>query len=141
MAQCITLKNGKTITPDPTKAFQFLYMQDCGPCDFGGGSGCCPHCGAEGRYIYYWSEFGEIRGAMKGCYKALTGRIDKDDYTKFMETMCEKQTKDKPLNGWQKTVLRMQQFISDGKYSVEWCEQKIHEAIADQKRYAFSRGR
>jgi hypothetical protein len=31
----------------------------------------CPHCGALGRYIYYFTlENGEKAGAMKGCYKA-----------------------------------------------------------------------
>lgn len=126
---------------DATKAFQFLYVQDCGPCDPGHGSGTCPHCGADGRYIYVWAEYGKTRGAMAGCYAALTGRIKKDDIDFFMTGLAKKLAKGKPLNGWQKTVMRMQQFIADGKYSPEWCYQKINEAVADQKRYAFKKGR
>jgi hypothetical protein len=126
---------------DNTKAFQFLYMQDCGPCDPGCGSGQCPHCGADGRYIYYWAEYGKVRGAMAGCYNALTGRVKKDDIDTFMTVLATKLAKGKPLNGWQKTVLRMQQFITDGKYPAEWCNQKIKEAVADQRQYAFRKGR
>lgn len=120
---------------DPTKAFQFLHVEDTG-------GGCCPHCGAEGRYIYVWAEHGQVKGAMAGCYKALTGKLDKDDYANFMEVLSRKQAADKPLNGWQKTVLRMQNYIlennaDDGK--VNWALQKIKEAVADQKRYAFKK--
>ncbi len=32
---------------DSSKAFQFLGVDDCGET-------CCPHCGADGRYIYAW---------------------------------------------------------------------------------------
>jgi hypothetical protein len=75
------------------------------------------------------------------CFSALTGRLQKGDSDKFMEVLAKKLATGKPLNGWQKTVLRMQQFITEGKYSLEWCQQKINEAIADQKRYAFKKGR
>lgn len=124
---------------DPAKAFQFLYIEDCGPCDPGHGSGSCPHCGAEGRYIYYWAEFGKVRGAMAGCYNALTSRIKKDDIDSFMAVLAKKLATGKTLNSWQKTVIRMQQFIAEGKYSTDWCQQKIKEAIAAQKKYAFTR--
>lgn len=126
---------------DASKAFQFLYIDDCGPCDGGIGSGNCPHCGADGRYIYYWAEYGKVRGAMAGCYAALTGQIKMDDIDKFMTVLAKKLATGKPLNGWQKTVIRMQQFMTEGKYSPDWCQQKIQEAVADQKRYAFKKVR
>ena len=78
---------------------------------------------------------------MAGCYKALIGVLEKGDDDRFYENMAKKLATGKPLNGWQKTVLRMQQFMTEGKYSTEWCQQKIKEAIADQKRYAFNKGR
>lgn len=123
----------KTITIDPSKPFQFLEVKDYG-------YACCPHCGAEGRYIYSWAEYGQVRSAMAGCYAGLTGQVKKDDYSTFMEVLSRKQAQGKPLNGWQKTVLRMQQFIADGRYSEDWCNQKIKEAISQQKQYAFKRG-
>jgi len=114
-------------------------MEDCGPCDDGHFTGNCPHCGAPGRYIYVWAEYGERRGAMAGCYAALTGRIKKNDIDTFMTVLAKKLATGKPLNSWQKTVLRMQQFMSEGKYSPDWCQQKIKEAVADQKKYAFKK--
>lgn len=122
---------------DPSKAFQFLEVVDCG-------SACCPHCGAEGRYIYHWAEHGVVKAAMAGCYSALTGKLKKDDYTSFMETLSRKQASGKPLNGWQKTVLRMQDYIqknSSDEGKVNWATSKIADAIADQKRFAFQKGR
>jgi hypothetical protein len=128
----------KTRELDPTLAFQFLEVVDTG------GDACCPHCGAEGRYIYYWHEYGKGRSAMAGCYAALTGKLNKDDFSKFMEVLSRKQATNKPLNGWQKTVVRMNKYIQDNNNDdgkVNWALQKIKEAGADQKRFAFQKGR
>lgn len=127
----------KTDEIDASKAFQFLYVEDTG-------GSCCPHCGADGRYIYVWAEFGKIHSAMAGCYAALTGKLNKDDYAHFMEVLSRKQASNKPLNGWQKTVLRMQTYIQtniadEGK--VNWAQSKIRDAISDQKRFAFQKAR
>jgi|GEM_PF-7099414 len=127
--------NGKIVKIDETKPYQFLYMTDHGSRLDGDGT-CCPHCGADCRYVYHWVEFGEMRGAASGCYAALTGKIKMDDYDSFIKKLAENQTKNKPLNGWQKTVVRMFEFIEQGKYSAEWCNEKIWEAIRDQKSFA-----
>jgi hypothetical protein len=35
-----------------------------------GGGACCPHCGAQGRYIFrFVCDDGVTRGAMAGCFK------------------------------------------------------------------------
>jgi hypothetical protein len=48
---------------------EILRCKDHGPCD-DGASATCPHCGAEGRYVYsFRCEDGSTRGAMKGCIK------------------------------------------------------------------------
>ncbi len=130
----ISLSYGK-IKIDPTKSFQFLGVNDYGSPMDGDGT-ICPHCGAEGRYVYKWAEFGEIHAAMAGCYKALTGHIKMNDMDAFMKILSEKQAKNKPLNTWQKTVVRMNEFIEQGKFSPEWCESKIWEAVREQKRFA-----
>ena len=126
---------------DPSLPFQFLGVEDTGPADCGRFNGSCPHCGAEGRYIYHWSEYGKHRAAMVFCYKMLTGKVDKDDETQFMEILSRKLAQGKPLNGWQKTVLRMYAFIEQEKYSFEWCRNNIIEAIAASRRYAVTRSR
>lgn len=123
-----------TIDINPALAFQFLGVKDYG-------STCCPHCGADGRYIYSWAEYGVVHSAMAGCYAQLTGRLAKSDYDKFFENLSKKQASGKPLSGYQKTVARMQQFIQEGRYSAEWCEQKIKEAIQSHYQYAANYGR
>lgn len=120
---------------NPNTPFQFLQVDDCG-------HACCPHCGAEGRYIYSWAEFGVIKSAMAGCYKALTGRLDKDDIANHIERISVKQAKNKPLNGWDKTIVRMLDYIAsnpndDGKIS--WANSKISEAVKEAKAYSFKK--
>lgn len=113
---------------DPNKPFQFLGVEDCGEAS-------CPHCGADGRYIYHWSEYGQVKAAMAGCYQTLTGKVEKGDYEKVMESIAKKQSRNKSLNGWERTILRMQQFKMEGKYSIDWCESKITEALSIRKSF------
>jgi hypothetical protein len=121
---------------NPSAAFQFIEVIDTGA-DSGA---CCPHCGAEGRYIYVWAEYGQKRSAMAGCYKALTGRIKKDDVTEHIERIAVKQAKHKPLNGWDKTILRMLEYINKNSQDagkVSWADSKIWQAVREAKAYSF----
>lgn len=125
------------IKVDASKAFQFIGVENCG-------HACCPHCGAEGRYIYTWSEFGNVRSAMAGCYAALTGRITKDDVSAHIERLSVKQAKNKPLNGWDKTILRMLDYISSNasdQGKVSWAQSKISQAVSEAKAYQFKKFR
>lgn len=119
--------------------FHFLYIEDHGPCDDGRGSAICPHCGAEGRYIYHWTENSEHRAAMAGCYKALTGHLRKGEYEHYMELLSEKQAKNKQLNGWDKSIIRLLDFKKTGKYPAEWCDQKISEQLIDRRKFLTER--
>lgn len=126
---------------DPTKPFQFIKVDDYGSPYEGGGT-CCPHCGADGRYIYWWAEYGVIRGAMAGCYKALTGQIKKTDVDQFLERLNEKVVKGKPLSGFYKTVASMQKYIVNNAADpgkVNWANTKIAQAVSDSKRYQFNK--
>lgn len=50
------------------KIIYFIGLNDHGPCEGGHGSAICPHCGAEGRYVWsFICEDGTTRGAMRGC--------------------------------------------------------------------------
>lgn len=108
--------------------FKFLGVEDCGATS-------CPHCGAEGRYIYTWEEDGIPRAAMAGCYKALTGHINKDDKQLYFELLSEKQAKNKPLNGWDKNIIRLLQYKSDNTYPKEWCDKKINDVLSERQIY------
>ena len=108
--------------------FEFLGVKDCG-------HATCPHCGAEGRYIYTWSENGVVRSAMAGCYKALTGKLEKGEDARYFELLAEKQAKGKALNGWDKAIIRLNSYLSEGKYSKNWIDQKINDVLRERKMY------
>ena len=117
---------------NPSLPFQFFGIEDCGET-------CCPHCGADGRYIYTWAEFGETKSAMDGCYKQLTGRLEKGDEARFFELLAEKQAKKKTLSGFDKSVIRLLDFKSSGKYPSDWCDQKIKETLSARKSFLASK--
>jgi hypothetical protein len=108
--------------------FKFIGVKDCG-------TASCPHCGAEGRYIYQWEENGVARSAMAGCYKMLTGKLSKGEDVRYFEILAEKQSKGKELNGWDKNIIRLQGYLSENKYSKEWVEMKIKEVLSQRKQY------
>ena len=110
------------------KDFKFIGITDCG-------STCCPHCGSDGRYIYTWSEDGKVRSAMAGCYKKLTGMIEKSDETKYFELLSEKQAKGKELNGWDNKIISLLNAIDYGKITSEWGWLKIRETLSQRKIY------
>ncbi|KKK98646.1 hypothetical protein LCGC14_2640700 [marine sediment metagenome] len=72
---------------------------------------------------------------MAGCYKRLTGQIDKGEDQEYFELIHEKEAKGKKLNGWDKNILRLLGFKEEGKYPDEWCSRKINEVMSERKRY------
>jgi len=108
--------------------FKFIEIKDCGHTS-------CPHCGAEGRYIYTWEMDGKVCSAMAGCYKALTGKLEKGEDVRYFELLAEKQAKNKPLNGWDKNIMRLQGFLAEGKYSAEWVNAKIAQVLSERKMF------
>jgi len=112
--------------------YKFIEVKDYGETT-------CPHCGSEGRYIYYWEEDGKRRAAMPGCFKLLTGQLEKGDTEKHIERIAVKQAKNKPLNGWDKTIVRMlayRQENADDPGKVNWANLKIFDAVAQAKKYS-----
>lgn len=108
--------------------FEFHEIKDCGETT-------CPHCGATGRYIYVWSENGKRRSAMAGCYKALTGKLEKGEDVRYFEILAEKLAKNKPLNGWDKNIMRLEGFRREQKYSEGWINSKIKQILSERKMF------
>lgn len=120
--------------------FKFVGVDDTGP----ESGACCPHCGSEGRYIYNWTEDGKLRRAMAGCYKRLTGQLARDAESKYMELLAEKQAKNKPLNSWDKTVVRMLKYQQDNASDagkVNWAATKIIQTLSERQATLSKKGR
>lgn len=131
------MKQDRRISIDASKPYQFIEIRDCGET-------CCPHCGADGRYIYKWAEYGKERAAMAGCFKALTGHIKMSDVDKYIQRVSEKQAKGKPLNGWDNTVIRMLDYMNkhaDDAAKRTWAHGKIWQAVSESIAYKYKRFR
>lgn len=118
--------------------FRFLYVKDCSiPVGVGFDSqpAMCPHCGAEGKYVYYWIENGQKRGAMAGCFAKIMRGIDLGEVNNEIIKARAKEAKKEQLSGWDKTILRMDSFIQEGKYDKSWCESKIKDVILDKSNF------
>lgn len=113
-------------------SFKFLGVKDCGQT-------CCPHCGADGRYIYSWEQDGQVFSAMAGCFKLLTGKLSKDDVTRYWVLLAEKQAKNKPLNGFDLSIVRLLGYKESGKYSADWCDRTINQTLSNRQAYLTSK--
>jgi hypothetical protein len=112
--------NGKqSIYANLPKVVRFLGVEDMGE----EADAHCPHCGAQGRYIYYFEcEDGTRRGAMKGCYKHFP-KSWTEKYTYAIESGLHQvfEVKDKSGN-----VVR----IDKEDYAATEKEQKVLDAAA-----------
>ncbi len=74
--------------------------EDHGPCD-GGATATCPHCGADGRYIYTClMSDGTRKGMMKGCLQTFR----KDPCAHACELALEKEAH-KKASSWDRRIL------------------------------------
>ena len=125
------------------KILEFIGINDHGPLPNGCG---CPHCGAEGRYVYQWvGEDGNTYSAMAGCFKALTtGYVNSYDaeYTKVLA----KAAQGKKLNGWDKSILgvvskwhTLKHQENAGHYKA-WMVEKVKTIQLERRNYMKRRG-
>lgn len=91
----------------------FDGMHDTGPAD-PRPNGTCPHCGAEGRYIYWFVlEDGSRHGAMAGCLKLFP----QSETAKEHQRILDKQRQGKKLNGWDNDNLDAIEGLKVGRLS------------------------
>lgn len=103
-----------------------------------GGTGCCcPHCGAEGRWVYQWCWQGKKHSAMAGCYKVLTRSIPVTDERKFWEQLSTKLAKGKELSGWDKNIMNLNSMRD--QYGDEWVDKKIQETLNKRRTWAATK--
>ena len=72
---------------------------------------------------------------MAGCYKRLTGKLEKGDENRYFELLAEKQAKGKKLNSWDESVIRLLEFKKTGKYPEDWCNKKINETLSQRNKW------
>ncbi len=104
------------------RIIQFLNKTDGG--EFGAVE--CPHCGAKGRYIFYFiTEDGKKRGAMAGCIQLFPVSAIAKEHRLIMDRQKEREKKDQKLASWDVNKMEAIQMFYDGKLTEGECLREI----------------
>jgi len=130
------------IDPSLPTIIQFTGMHDGGPCD-DGPTAVCPHCGADGRYVYFFKcDDGTSRGAMSGCIKLFPV----SPVAKIQERLVKKQHelrvkygKDAHLNSWQSKMMDSIETFQAGGMDEATCLSQIAYQEQRQSDYRAKR--
>jgi len=125
------------IYADLPEVVEILHLEDAGE----GGAGTCPHCGAIGRYIYWFETVGgEMHGAMKGCFK----HFPKSRYFERMAAILSKEKdfakKGWKLAGWDQDVLNAIRAYSNNTMTQEQVDDVIRNADRAKNAYMKRKG-
>jgi hypothetical protein len=90
-------KRSKGPAPDLPRIIRFDGRSDAGEY----GAATCPHCGADGRYVWsFLCEDGTRRGAMAGCIRLFPVSAVADEHRKIMERQADREKKGRNLASW-----------------------------------------
>jgi hypothetical protein len=82
------------------------------------GNATCPHCGAQGRYTYFFvCDDGERRGAMAGCIKLYPQHEFVAIHAAILQKQRDNQKKGWKLAGWDQETLDAITAYAAGKMS------------------------
>lgn len=107
----------RTFTADRLPAvLAFTSMSDHGPGDEGRGSTNCPHCGAEGRYVFHFvCADGSRRAAMSGCVNLFPATpealLTQQAHSKAAQALRD----GKQLASWWKEILAAVEALEAGE--------------------------
>lgn len=111
------------------------------------GNARCPHCGAEGRYVYYFRcDDGTERGAMKGCFSKfpqhpfakIHARIM--DKQKDLDRINQERRQDRKLASWDVEQLEAIEAFAAGDMDEIEVDEIIRDAEARKNRWLKSHG-
>lgn len=130
------MATAKHIYSDLPKIVYFIGLDDSG--EYGNAN--CPHCGADGRYTYYFvCDDGTTRGAMKGCLS----KFKMHGFAKIHATLLEKQKdysrKNWKLPSWDLRMLEVIEQFGRGEISEHDAQVSISNAKQAASNYRKSR--
>ena len=117
-------------------------VEDCGPrFDAMDEPAHCPHCGAEGRYIFWFHcEDGSFRGAMKGCFSHFKRHPFADMTGLILTKEREYQAKGWKLAKWDVDTLEAVQAFARGEITEQEAINRIHVATAAKQAWMRKKG-
>lgn len=136
-----------TITAFP-KIVRFTGSYDGGPTDGGRDCVLCPHCGAKGRYIFWFitedgAERGAMRGAMRGCLKLFPVSEIASEHRALLEKQTELRKKygpDAHLNSWATKMLEAIDAYYANDLSMDEALATVRREKAAQAAYRSRKG-
>lgn len=134
-----TAPRSASIYSDLPRIVAVLDVQDYGE----GAAASCPHCGAEGRYIYtFQCEDGTTRGAMRGCF----ARFPQHPFAKRHAALIQKEKdyteKGWTLASWDQDILAAIHDFASGTITEQQAQDRIRAAerrAADYRERKFGR--
>ncbi len=120
------------IYTDLPHVVEIISLDDAGE----GGAASCPHCGALGRYVYWFqASDGQTYGAMKGCFR----HFPKSRYFERMSEILKKEKdavkKGRKLASWDVEVLEAIRDYGHGTKSVDEVDLIISNADRAKRAY------
>jgi hypothetical protein len=80
------------------------------------GNATCPHCGADGRYVWtFRCDDGTTRGAMAGCIKLFPRSALVDEHQRLLDRLDERQAKGQTLASWDQAKLAAIEAVVAGR--------------------------
>jgi len=121
------------------KIVYMLSVDDCGPLEDGGGN--CPHCGAQGRYIYnFITEDGERHGAMKGCLSKFPMHPFAKLHAAILEKERDYSSKGWKLPRWDLQTLEAIEKFGRSEISESQAQMIINSATVAKRAYMKQKG-
>jgi len=109
----------------------FQSLQDCGD-----SNAQCPHCGAKGRYIYWFiCEDGQRRGAMSGCVKHFPWHRFAHEHKRILDKSRTK----KKLTSWDDEMVKAIEAFADGSIDERTADSRIR--LAKKRRESWMKRR
>lgn len=135
-----TARTRRNIYADLPTILYIERVHDCGPMEEGRG-GACPHCGAEGRYIYiFLCSDGTTRGAMKGCLSKFKMHPFAKAAQRILEKEQENRKKGWKLASWDVATMDAVHAFAQGEITEDEASARIRQATAEKTTWMRKRG-
>jgi len=134
-------KAAANIYRDLPKIIIVLGVNDHGPCE-GGASAICPHCGAEGRYVYIFKcDDGTTRGAMRGCIQKFPRHAFADESQRILDKEADYKTRGWSLPSWDIAIQSAINEFAEGQISEQDAQTRIRSAQESRRGWKDRRNR
>lgn len=122
----------ENIYADLPRVVEILDLKDYG--EYGAVS--CPHCGAQGRYIYFFTtDNGQSYGAMKGCFRKFPKSPYADRMAKLLGKEKEFKAKKWKLASWDQDSINAIRAYGEGKILQKDLDRILAES--DRAKYLY----